>query len=216
MRYSVLMLVLPLSAAVVFACSDDPPSSSPTKADAGPGGQDAASVDAQVEQNGTTVPVASQLSAKLTAAGFDVNNLKSMAETITEAKTDTTGMRMKGLMEAFSTSLGVKCNFCHTIVGADGGLDFAAASEKKNIASKMWDEFVVKLRFQNNDPLFCDSCHSGTAKMLDRDPGTIAGFMGTNYVGKFKLAKGGMHACSTCHGTPFVAEFIPLWAQGNK
>jgi hypothetical protein len=214
MRFQYLALVLPLSAAAVFACSDTPTAAGP-KDDAGKPSVDAG-LDAPVEmKNGSTVPSASLLGTKLTAAGFDIKNLKPIAATITEAKTDATGVRMKTLMEAISSGLGVKCNFCHTIVGADGGVDFMAASEKKNIASKMWDEFVVKLQFQNGDPLFCDSCHSGTPKFLDRDPGTIAGFMGDNYVGKFKLAAGGMHACSTCHGTPFAAEFLPGWAQGK-
>jgi hypothetical protein len=214
MRFQLLTLVLPISAAIVFACSDTPTAT--PKPDAGKTPEVDAAMDAPVvEKNGSHVPGASLLGTKLTAAGFDIKNLNPMADTITEAKTDLTGMRMKGLMDAISEGLGVRCNFCHTTVGADGGIDYKATSEKKNIATKMWDEFVVKLDFKNGDPLFCDSCHSGSAKMLDRAPATISAFMGESYVGLFKRTDGQTHACSTCHGSPFNPEFLPIWAQ-NK
>lgn len=208
------LLVLPVTAAAIFACSDaETPTTTTTDAGSVTPEVDAGmmTMDASGSLNGSHVPTPSMMAAKLTAAGLDIKNLQPMDATIAATKNDPA--KMKALMEAISSSLAVKCNFCHTASDGDGGIDFTAPSPKKKIATKMWDEFVVKLKFANNDPLFCDSCHAGTANLLDRDPGTISTFMGSSYVGQFARKDGMTHRCATCHGEPFSPEFIAGWAK---
>jgi hypothetical protein len=116
---------------------------------------------------------------------------------------------LRGLMKLFAKSLGVKCGDCHQ----DG--DFAAPTPRKKVAAKMWNEFVAKLEFNDGTPLFCDSCHQGRVKQLDRtDKKALSKWMGANF-GQEKLNRrdGKEHGCETCHGDDWDMTFLTAWAK---
>jgi hypothetical protein len=110
-------------------------------------------------------------------------------------------------MKLLSKSLGMKCSECHDVN------DFAAPTRRKKIAAKMWDEFAAKLSFQDGSPLFCDSCHQGRTKQLDRtDKKALANWMDASFVVPFKRKDGKDHGCETCH----VNMEYALLAQWSK
>ena len=84
---------------------------------------------------------------------------------------------------------------------------------KKKIAAHMWNDFTRALAFADGSPLYCDSCHSGRATLLDRrDVPTLAEWMKQNYDAKLKRVDGSEHNCESCHGDPFEGKiFDVLW-----
>lgn len=113
---------------------------------------------------------------------------------------------VRKLMPTFAKSLGVKCEFCHD------NNNFKAWTPHKRVASKMWDEFVVKLSLEDGSPLYCDSCHGGKTEFLDRhDKKALSAWMDANYVSKLKRADKKDHGCETCHGDPFEPRFLAAW-----
>jgi hypothetical protein len=95
-------------------------------------------------------------------------------------------------------------------------LDFEAWTPNKRIASKMWSEFVQKLEFANGDPLYCDSCHQGKNKFLDRsNEAALKDWMHDNFVDKLVRKDGQPMSCANCHGMPFDGHFLhDRWATG--
>jgi hypothetical protein len=222
MKRASLALVALLGTSVVFACSSS--ATNPiTSNDAGPSPDAAtavidarATVDAGVAEasagNITQVPVTSAEIAKLTMAGIPTNMpLEMLVDSI---KTDP---KLLTLMKSFNASLGVQCSFCHTL-GTDGKVDpTALPTANMKIATKMWDEWVGKLKF--SDPaktLYCDSCHQGKAEFLDRkDKEELSAWMRTNYVNALAKKDGSAHDCGTCHGSPvFKSDFLADWGMG--
>jgi hypothetical protein len=115
---------------------------------------------------------------------------------------------VRKLMPTFAKSLGVKCEACHDTN------NFKAWTPKKRIASKMWAEFVVGMRMDDNTPLYCDSCHGGKMEFLDRaDKKALSGWMDANFVKKLKRADKKEHSCDQCHGDPFEGKFLAQWAK---
>ena len=114
---------------------------------------------------------------------------------------------LRGVMKLIAKSLGAKCRDCH----AEG--DFALPTPRKKVAAKMWNEFVVKLAFAGDgSPLFCDSCHQGRAKWLDRtDKKALSRWMDANFVEKLKRKDEREHDCETCH-VNMEMRFVRLWA----
>jgi hypothetical protein len=114
---------------------------------------------------------------------------------------------LRAVMKLMTKSLGVKCGDCHR------EMDFAAPTPLKRVAAKMWDEFVAKLTFADGAPLFCDSCHEGRMKVLDRaDKKALAVWMDANLVEKLKRKDEKEHACETCH-VNMEMQFLRQWAQ---
>jgi len=147
-------------------------------------------------------PKASMMAGDLTAAGLDPKKLPALD------KLDPKVLRAK-VMPLFSKSLGIKCGDCHV----EG--DFAAPTRRKNIANKMWDEFVVKLSMDDGSPLFCDSCHQGRVLQLDRhDKKALAKWMQANFVNPLKRRDGKDHECATCHGEEMDYELLKKWSGG--
>lgn len=113
---------------------------------------------------------------------------------------------VRKLMPSFAKSLGVKCEFCHDTN------NFKAPTPHKRVAANMWQHFVVDLAFEDGNPLYCDSCHGGSAEFLDRhDKKALSAWMDANYVSKLKRTDKKDHSCETCHGDPFEPKFIGLW-----
>lgn len=150
--------------------------------------------------------MASKMGDELKKAGFDLAKLPPKIDKMSDAQ-------KKKIMPLFVKALGYEgCNGCH----ADG--DFKKKTRNLKIAEHMYDEFVVALRDEKNAAtVFCDSCHQGKAKMLNRsDKKAVGKFMDEQYVGHMARADKKSHECGTCHGdTMEMAIFDKLW-QANK
>lgn len=111
----------------------------------------------------------------------------------------------KAIMRTVSHSLGVQCDYCHDVS------DFGAASTGKTVADYMLTHFSNQLVNKDGSMLACNDCHQGQAKFLgDRgDRQRIKALMKTRYVEGLRLKDGGEVQCETCHGRPFVPEFLP-------
>jgi hypothetical protein len=145
-------------------------------------------------------PAASTMLADLDRLALDQNHLPPIE------KLDPRSLR--GVMKLIAKSLGARCGDCHQ----EG--DFAAPTPRKKLAAKMWDEFVVKLALADGAPLFCDSCHHGRAKQLNRaDKKALSKWMDENFVDKLKRRDGRDHDCETCH-VNMDMRFLNKWAEG--
>ena len=78
--------------------------------------------------------------------------------------------------------------------------------------------FVVGLRDDKGGPVFCDTCHAGSAKILNRsDKDAVRKFMAENYEGKFTRADGKKHTCRTCHGNYLLPNILEgIWKVPPK
>ncbi len=177
---------------------------------------DAASTPDASVATATLPPV--ELPAKVT---FSPVRASAMLARLAELKLDPKALpplskltkdQRNGVMKLFQESLGVSCNGCH-----DEGV-FKNPTRRKNIARKMWEEYVVKLALNSGEPLFCDSCHQGKVKILDRtDKKVVAHWMNENFDKGLKQKKGGEHSCSSaqCHKDDDY-QFLAKWADGLK
>ncbi len=106
----------------------------------------------------------------------------------------------------------------------DGGmgprLDFTKATPMKNVAMRMWSDWVVGLQFKGpqaaaaKSGLFCDSCHQGKKEFIDRTDEKAAGlWMRQNFVSKLEQKNGDAVTCGTCHGSPFDGDFLKAWEK---
>jgi formate-dependent nitrite reductase cytochrome c552 subunit len=197
-----------------------PPSSSAAPIDAGaPFGataEGAPSGAASVGQGGELAagaePAPSVFAADLVALGLDPQNLPPLD------KLDPRVLR--GVMRLFARSLGVKCADCHeradddvARAGGAASLGFALPTRRKKIATRMWNEFLVKLSAQDGKPLFCDSCHAGRVHYLDRrDKKALAAWMDAHFVAKLARKDGKDHGCETCH-VDMDMTFLTAWGR---
>jgi len=167
------------------------PSTAPAATPPGPAGQPAFA--------GPMKPVvASAMLADLQGIGLDAKNLPALDKLEPD--------KLRKVMRTFTKALGAKCADCHQEA------DFAAPTPMKAIASHMWDEFSRKLAMSDGAPLYCDSCHQGRMKFIDRhDKKALSTWMGQNFVDKEKRKDGKDHGCETCHGDPFDNEIFEKW-----
>ena len=144
----------------------------------------------------------SSLLAKVEKLGIDLSKPLS----------DIPMAKKKRLMPLFQKALGFKdCTGCHA--GKPGAIDFKTDTHDLRLARGMWDNFVVKLRDENNKPIFCDSCHQGEHHLLNRkDKDALNTFMHDDYEHKLARADGEEHSCSTCHTDVFEGHiFRDVW-----
>lgn len=149
----------------------------------------------------TAKPVAnSTMLAELQNLGLDVKTMPSLAKL--DPKTQ------RKVMGTFTKALGVKCTHCHD------ESHFEAMTPMKKITLRMWDDFVRGMAFEDGSAVYCDSCHQGSAKVLDRsDKRALGAWMEENFVVKMKRRDGQEHGCATCHGDPFEGDFLEDWAK---
>jgi hypothetical protein len=105
------------------------------------------------------------------------------------------------LMHSFAASIGSDteddCNHCHV----DWHDESVRINETTRIARHMWDDILGKLELADGQPFYCDSCHQGRAKFLDRsNPKAVEAWMQANMVDKLRRRDGQKHDCTTCHG----------------
>lgn len=149
------------------------------------------------------LPVGSQMAQDLTSLGLDPKNLPAMGKLEPD--------KLRKVMKLISRSLGVPCSGCHLE-------DPSAATPRKRVAEKMWDEYLRGFTLADGTPLFCDSCHQGAVVILDRtDKKALGKWMDAAFVGKLRpRAKGAEEVeCATCHGEDHEMHFVDLWKQGK-
>lgn len=138
---------------------------------------------------------ASMAEAELREIGLDPQNLPPLNKL--------EPAMLRKVMKPFAKALGVQCSHCHDT------RSFKAPTPNKKIAAHMWNDFVRTLAMQDGSVLFCDSCHQGKAKVLDRSAMPALGeWMKENYVGKLVRRDGQEHGCATCHGDPFEGRIL--------
>ncbi|HEY1954754.1 MAG TPA: hypothetical protein VGH28_04065 [Polyangiaceae bacterium] len=151
-------------------------------------------------------PTATGMTAELGAIGLDPKDLPPLGKLPPE--------QLRKVMPLFAKSLGTKCEGCHAS-------SFDVRTPQMNVAEQMWDHFSRQLTTKEGAPLFCDSCHHGATKILDRaSDDKVFVWMDENYVAKLARkpgveAPGKDHACPTCHGEPGEMKFIHIWAEGK-
>jgi hypothetical protein len=117
---------------------------------------------------------------------------------------------LRGVMKLIAKSLGASCTDCHE----EG--DFGTPTPRKRIARHMWNSFAAGLAMKGGAPLFCDSCHQGRTKLLDRsDLNALRAWMDRAFVAKLQRNDSQEHNCETCHGAgtgQSGAPFLTTWA----
>ncbi|MEZ4297621.1 MAG: hypothetical protein R3B70_21850 [Polyangiaceae bacterium] len=146
--------------------------------------------------------IPSGMAEDLKKAGFDLAKLPPSLDKMSLAQ-------KKKMMPLFVKSLGYEnCTGCHV----EG--DFKKHTRNTEIAEHMYEEFVANLRGDKGAAnVFCDSCHQGKPKILNRsDLKAVGKYMDDQYVGHFERADKGDHGCATCHGDLMEMKiFDKMW-----
>jgi hypothetical protein len=156
-----------------------------------------------------------QIVSTLAAGHLTVDNLPPDLDTILH---DPDHSKLHAVMKSFTIALGVGCDGCHLKTDAGPmGVDFDAPTPNKNVAKKMWSEFVSKLSKPDGSAIYCDTCHQGKAEFLDRvTPHVVGPWMKANFVQGLKRKDGTAQECNACHGDPFNPSFLDEWEQGDQ
>ncbi|HVY46077.1 MAG TPA: hypothetical protein VHB21_09370 [Minicystis sp.] len=115
----------------------------------------------------------------------------------------------KKLMPFFVKALGYKdCTGCHASL-----TDYKTVTHNMQLTRGMWDHFIAYARDTSDHALFCDSCHAGSPKILNRaDREGVKKFMESDYVGKLHRADKKPMECTSCHGDAMELDiFGKLW-----
>lgn len=220
---STLLVVTTLVTAAVAACGGGGgPAAGPQaptgtgSASAAPAGSGAPAGSASAAPSGSAVPAGtgaappavgpmgpikgSSMEADLKALGLDVKKLPPLNKL--EPAT------LRKVMKTFTTSLGVQCKDCHDTN------DFRAPTPNKKVAAHMWNDWVRGFAMEDGTPLYCDSCHQGHEKFLDRhDKKALGAWMDANFVSKLKRTDKKENGCETCHGDPFDPNPLDKWEK---
>jgi hypothetical protein len=146
--------------------------------------------------------VAPAIRASTMAEQLADNDLLPFADTLNEADT----IAHVALMQSFDGALG-GCEACHVS-------DYSVWTAQKYVSLHMWADMMTNLRFKDGGVLFCDSCHQGQARFLDRsDSDAVTLWMQINLVDKLERVDGEPHGCETCHGEPANYELIDAWSE---
>ena len=145
---------------------------------------------------GRMAPIApSALGDDLRAAGLDPQSLPTF---------DRLSPRQRErVMSTFTRALGIGCTDCHD---RD---DYLAPTREKRITVTMWND-LTRPNAMSGGVLYCDSCHLGARKVLDRrDKERVAAWMSDELVGRLERHDKKGVECETCHGDPFQPRFLP-------
>jgi hypothetical protein len=119
----------------------------------------------------------------------------------------------KKLMPLFQKAMGyADCQGCHV---KD---DFKAETRHIKITRGMWKHFVVAVRDEKGGAVFCDTCHEGSDKNLDRsDRKAVEKFMEEEYEHKLTKADKKEMECTTCHTDTMEMKIIEkVWGIAAK
>jgi hypothetical protein len=200
------------AAATASAAPTETASAAPTQSASAPAPTQSATAPATAAPTASSAPaaagpagppvMATKLAEDLKKAGFDLAKMPPSIEKMPDAQ-------KKKLMPVFVKALGYEdCKGCH----AEG--DFKKRTRNTNIAKGMYDHFVAGLRDEKGAAtIFCDSCHQGKPKVLNRsDKKAVGKFMDDQYVNHLARADKKSQECGTCHGdTMEMAIFDKMW-----
>jgi hypothetical protein len=143
---------------------------------------------------GTPLKV-SEMGARLLELGLDPMKLPALSELSPK-------VRYK-VMPLLAESLGVECTGCHE------GKNYKKETSQKKVARFMWDTMTAPHRMSEG-PLFCDSCHQGSPKNLDRShPQGVEAYMKEEYAGRLlRTSDAEALSCATCHGDDFEPDIL--------
>lgn len=204
------------AAATAAACGSPPPADAPPQGTPAPTSAPTAAPTAAP----TSLPTPAPTSAAPANPAADrnvalatsklVEDMKKIGIDFKKAATleKLSGPEKKKLMPLFTKALGFgSCTGCH----APG--DFKKDTRNLKITRQMWEHFVVPLRDEKGGQIFCDSCHDGKSKLLDRsDKKGVAAFMERDYEHKLTRVDAKANECSTCHGEAMETKIIEkLW-----
>jgi mono/diheme cytochrome c family protein len=117
---------------------------------------------------------------------------------------------LKQTMKRWGKELGVKCGHCHVKQGRK--FDYEAPTHNKAVSLVCADEFVEKLRLDQDRRLSCATCHvdkahtflprpaDGEARDEAQVQADVSAYCEETFVGKLKTAEGQAVSCATCHG----------------
>ncbi len=148
---------------------------------------------------------ASKMLEDVKKIGLDINKLPEFDKMPLAQK--------KKLMPLFQKAMGfADCQGCHV---KD---DWKAETRNLKITRGMWKHFVVAVRDEKGGPVFCDTCHDGSAKNLDRsDRKAMEKFMEDEYEHKLTRANKKEMECTTCHtDTMELKIFESVWKIAAK
>jgi hypothetical protein len=138
-------------------------------------------------------------------AGIDLKKIPEFDKMPLSAK--------KKLMPLFQKAMGyADCQGCHV---KD---DFKAETRHIKITRGMWKHFVVAVRDEKGGAVFCDSCHDGSDKNLDRsDRKAMEKFMEDEYEHKLTRTDKKDMECATCHTDAMEMKIIEkVWGIAAK
>jgi hypothetical protein len=148
------------------------------------------------------VPRPTRFAGQLLSLGLDPKALPRLRDLDPE--------RLRLVMDYMSEATGADCVDCHVDEHR-----LAEVTPRKRIAERMWDEQMRGLTTAGGEPLFCDSCHQGRLRFLDRsDTGALGVWMAESYVDSLARADRKAHGCATCHGAPMQPRFLAQWGAG--
>lgn len=141
---------------------------------------------------------ASAMASELRELGVDPQSLPPLRELPPD--------KLRNVMKTFTRALGVRCSHCHDTK------DYRAPTPNKKVATRMWNDYARALTL-DGAALYCDSCHGGRARILDRtDHEALGQYMDENYVAPLRRVDGKEQGCESCHGEPFEGKILTkLW-----
>ena len=146
--------------------------------------------------------MASKLGDELKKAGFDLAKLPASIEKMSDGQ-------KKKIMPILVKAVGYEdCKGCHV------ENDYKKKTRNTKIAAHMWDDFVAKMKDEKGaGTIFCDSCHQGKPKILNRsDLKAVGKYMDDEYVKKMSRADKKSQECGSCHGdTMEMKIFDKMW-----
>lgn len=148
------------------------------------------------EQVRVAPPIAvTQMGARLQELGLDPGALPPMSEL-------SPSQRYR-VMALISESLGVECDSCHE------GKDFKMDTSAKSVARFMWNTMTAPHRLEEG-ALFCDSCHQGSLKNLNRESAAaVKEYMMAEYSERLIRRRDAQGVeCSSCHGDSFEPDIL--------
>lgn len=188
----------PTSSAATPAPSGTP-EAAPTSAPAGSSAA-AATPPAPIGAAKNVPVVESKMLEDLKKAGVAIDKIGDLEKLPLAAK--------KKVMPLMQKALGYEaCTGCHV----EG--DYKKDTRNMKISREMWRAYSVALRDEKGKAVFCDNCHSGQAKVLNRaDKEALKQFMEDEYEHKFFLPGKKAAECSTCHGDAMELKVIEkMW-----
>lgn len=200
------------TAAAAGACSSAETASSSTTSPSSPGDPAADASTAPAKTSSSTRPlaeaVAPEIISTLRGAGFALDALPEL-----ESLHETGHPRMRAIMKTFTIALGTTCDGCH-IAKAESDEEFRVDTPRKRVAAQMYARFVGELQKKGGGAIYCDTCHQGSIKFLDRsNDDALATWMQENLVDRLERKDGKAQACATCHGTPFSGPMLDAWRK---